>query len=93
MARPKTRTCCYLGILVVLGIAQALAMRFDAFEQIEEYARTQENWEVDEVITFFLLSIFALLAVLLMRTRDLHKALGNGTGRSARRTRCRGTIR
>ncbi|MCB1352672.1 MAG: EAL domain-containing protein [Rhodobacteraceae bacterium] len=76
MARPKTRAFYYLGVLVVLGITQILAMRFDTFEQIEEFARAHEGWEVDEVITFFLLSVFALLAVLLLRTNDLHKALG-----------------
>ncbi|MDD3447368.1 MAG: bifunctional diguanylate cyclase/phosphodiesterase [Zavarzinia sp.] len=53
---------------------QALLVMIDAFDRLYAYTRAHEDWELDELFTAFSVLSFALIAVLIVRNRDLRKA-------------------
>lgn len=64
----------FIVIIAVAVALQILLMSLDTVDWLYQYSRDHENWELDEVFTLFCVLSFALIAVLIVRNRDLKHA-------------------
>ncbi|MGI9423906.1 MAG: putative bifunctional diguanylate cyclase/phosphodiesterase [Hyphomicrobiaceae bacterium] len=62
-----------IGLATVL--AAQIAAELDAFEMIYDFSRAHEDWELDELITLALMSVVGLLAMLVVRARQLAREI------------------
>lgn len=65
----------YLLIGALALCACLLLFRVDAFEAAYQFSRRYEAWQLDELFSFFFVSTFALVAVLVVHERHLRSAL------------------
>ncbi|MCF4166949.1 EAL domain-containing protein [Zavarzinia compransoris] len=73
--RPRARFRPIFVVIIVGALAlQALLISLDTFEWLYHYSRDHEDWELDGVFTIFSVLSFALIAVLIVRNRDLKQA-------------------
>ena len=64
------------GIILLVTVTLALfAGEIDAYEQIHEFTRAHEDWELDEAITLALCSVFGLTGALVLRTHRLNREI------------------
>ncbi|WP_198670445.1 bifunctional diguanylate cyclase/phosphodiesterase [Oceanicella sp. SM1341] len=63
----------YVVVFVVAFLAQILLVSLDSFECFYQYSRAHEDLELDEIFTVFVVLSLALVAVLVLRTRELYR--------------------
>ncbi|MBB4121397.1 putative bifunctional diguanylate cyclase/phosphodiesterase [Martelella radicis] len=61
-------------IVLVLGlVATVFLVYFESFERLHTFSRAHEDWELDEFFTVLMVASFALLFLLVQRTRSLRR--------------------
>lgn len=64
----------YVLIFAVTAGAQAFLIHIDAFDLFYHWSRAYEIWQADEIFTTFTVLSFALIAVLIVRNKDVRRA-------------------
>lgn len=64
----------YVLIFAATIGAQAFLFHIDAFDLLHHWSREHEDWEVDEIFTTLSVLSFALIAVLIVRNKDVRQA-------------------
>ena len=65
----------YLAIVVTTASTFAISGQLDLMERFYQFSHAHERWELDELAVLVLNSIVALTVILIVRTRDMRKAL------------------
>ncbi len=52
-----------------------IAIEFEIFEQLSRFSEAHEEWEVDEIFSTLMVSSFALLAMAVLRARQLRREI------------------
>ena len=63
----------YVVILVAAVVLQAILIGLDTFDHIYLYSRAHEDYEVDEAFTVFIVLTLALVAILIVRAKELNR--------------------
>ncbi|WP_165837608.1 putative bifunctional diguanylate cyclase/phosphodiesterase [Zavarzinia aquatilis] len=64
----------YALIFAGTAVAQAVLTHIGAFDLLYRWSRAHEHWEIDEIFTTFSVLSFALMAVLIVRNKDVRRA-------------------